>query len=216
MQGFQTALSGIKAASFSKHTRLLAFGILALIATGCGTYEPAVRSDFDRAVDFNSYKTFGFPPAAGTDRGGYATLITSHFKEAVRREMSVRGYTFVETNPDLLVNFYSETRDKTAVYPYANGSLTLGYGYGYRRFGYPRYGWYSAWPFYDRDIDVVSYTAGTLKLDVIDAKREQTVWEARVEERLTAQAQDNPQPNIARLVTAMFKKYPRGAASSAP
>jgi hypothetical protein len=210
MQSFQTETS----MKWCSHpVRLIAFGLLALIATACGSYQPAVRSDYDRAADFGAYKTFGFPPAAGTDRGGYATLITSHFKEAVKREMNIRGYTFVESNPDLLVNFYSETRDKTDVYPYPMSSLTLGYGYGYRRFGYPRYGWYSAWPFYNHDIDVVSYTAGTLKLDVIDAKKEQTVWEARVEERLTEQAQDNPQPNIDRLVTAMFQKYPRTAAA---
>jgi hypothetical protein len=187
----------------------------ALALAGCGASQPRVRSDHDRTVDFAAYRTFGFPPTAGTDRGGYATLVTGYFKDAVKREMSIRGYTFSETEPDLLVNFYSESRDKTEVYGVPNMSMTLGYGYGYRRFGYPRYGWYSAWPFYyDRGIDVVNYKAGTLKLDVIDAKKQQTVWEARVEERLTEQAQDNPQPNIARLVAEMFSKFPRGATTA--
>ncbi|MBC7983173.1 MAG: DUF4136 domain-containing protein, partial [Candidatus Obscuribacterales bacterium] len=163
-------------------------------------------------IDFTSYRTFGFPPATGTDRGGYATLVTTYFKEAVQREMTARGYLYAESAPDLLVNFYSEARDKTEVVPRPGAMLGFGYGhgYGYRRFGYPRYGWYSAWPFYDDDIDVVSYKAGTIKLDVVDAKREQTVWEARVEERLSEQAQDNPRPNIDHLITEMFRKYPRG------
>ena len=78
----------------------------------------------------------------------------------------------------------------------------------------PQYGWYSAYPFYS-DVDVVSYTAGVLKIDVIDAKREQTIWEAHVEERLTEKAQDNPQPTIARLVTAMFARFPHGASAAA-
>jgi len=185
-----------------------------VLLAGCAISGPRVRSDFDRSADFSAYRTFGFPPTAGTDRGGYATLVTGYFKEAVKREMTVRGYTFVETEPDLLVNFYSESREKTEAYASPRASLTLGYGYGYRRFGYPRYGWYSAWPFYAHDVDVINYKAGTLKLDVIDAKRQQTVWEARVEERLTEQAQDNPQPNVARLVTAMFSKYPRGASAT--
>jgi hypothetical protein len=188
--------------------------LCSLLVAGCASFQPRVRSDFDRQVDFAAYRTFGFPPTAGTDRGGYATLVTSYFKEAVKREMGVRGYTFTETNPDLLVNFYSEARDKTEVHAFPSAAMTFGYGYGYRRFGYPRYGWYSAWPFYDRDIDVVNYRAGTLKLDVIDAQKQQTVWEARVEDRLTEQAQDNPQPNIGRLVTLMFQKFPRGATSA--
>src|SRR5688572_17685454 len=131
--------------------RLLGITTLAatLVLAGCATFEPRVRSDFDRQVDFGSYKTFGFPPTAGTDRGGYATLITGYFKDAVKREMSIRGYTFAETNPDLLVNFYSESRDKTQITSFPSATMTFGYGYGYRRFGYPRYGWYSAWPFYD-------------------------------------------------------------------
>ena len=47
-------------------------------------------------------------------------------------------------------------------------------------------------------------------MDVVDAKRQQTIWEASAEERLTDTAIDNPQPNISRLVTELFRKYPRG------
>jgi hypothetical protein len=131
--------------------------------------------------------------------------------------MTVRGFTFAETNPDILVNFYSEAYDKTEVYSHPSGYMGLGYGYpgyGFPGYGYPRYGWYSAYPFYG-DVDVVSYTQGVLKIDAVDAKREQTIWEAHVEERLTDKAQDNPQPTIARLVTAMFAKFPYGASAAA-
>jgi hypothetical protein len=182
---------------------------------GCGSKGPVIRSDYDRTVDFASLHTFGFPAKTGTDRGGYATLITSHFKEAIKREMTVRGYTFAESNADILVNFYSEARDKTEVYSHPS-TMGLGYGfpgYGFPGYGYPRYGWYSSYPFYN-DVDVVQYTAGVLKIDVIDARREQTIWEAHVEERLTEKAQDNPQPTISRLVTAMFAKFPYGASSA--
>lgn len=163
---------------------------------------------------FRRVSNFRIPSATGTDRGGYATLVTTYFKEAVQREMTARGYTYAANNPDLVVNFYSEARDKTEVVPRPGAMLGFGYGYGYgygRRFGFPRYGWYSAWPFYDNDLDVINYRAGTLKLDVIDTKREQTIWEARVEERLSESAQENPRPNIDRLVTEMFRKYPQTA-----
>jgi len=204
--------------------RFFGFSLAALLLSACAAKGPTVRTDFDRGVNFETYRTFGFPAATGTDRGGYATLVTSYFKDAVKREMAVRGYEYAETDPELVVNFYSDARDKIDVVS-RPGSLTgYGYGYGYYgwpapyygypRYGYPRYGWYSSWPFYD-DIDVVHYTAGTFKLDVVDTKRQQAVWEARVEERLSEQSQDNPQPNIARLVTEMFRKFPRGATNAA-
>ena len=63
-------------------------------------------------------------------------------------------------------------------------------------------------------MDVVSYTAGLLKVDVVDPNRQQTIWEASVEERLTDKAQDNPQATISRLITAMFAKFPHGAAAA--
>lgn len=185
-------------------------GMLAALAllAGCGTSAPKVRSDYDRNVNFAGYKTFGFPPSPSTDRGGYATLVTQYFKDAVTHEMTAHGYSYSETEPDLLVNFYSSTHEKVDVYPNYYGSMWLGYGYGYGRYGYPRYGWYSGWPYYEPAVDVVKYTAGQFKIDVIDAKRLQTVWEASVEDRLTETALDNPQPNIARLVSLMMTKVP--------
>ncbi len=180
-----------------------------LILTACATPGPVIHSDYDRAVNFSSYKTFGFPQNTGTDRGGYTTLITSHFKDAVRREMSARGYVYAESSPDLLVNFYNELHDKTDVYSRPGWGTSGFWGFGYGR---PRYGLYSAWPFYfDQDIDVVQYKSGVIKLDVVDAAKKQVVWEANVEERLTDQAQDNPQPLIERLVTELFRKFPRSA-----
>jgi hypothetical protein len=196
----QRLLSPLKYASIA---------LLATVILSCASSGPAIRSDYDHSADFASLRTFGFPAQTGTDRGGYATLITAHFKEAIKREMTVRGYTYSDTNPDMIVNFYSEARDKVQVYSHPSGYMGMGYGYGY-----PRYGWYSAWPFYFNDVDVVTYTAGLLKVDVVDPNRQQTIWEASVEERLTDKAQDDPQSTISRLITAMFAKFPHGAAAA--
>jgi hypothetical protein len=195
------------------HLRVASIAFLVAVIVGCAASGPTIRSDFDRSVDFSALRTFGFAPKTGTDRGGYATLVTSHFKEAIKREMTVRGYTYVDANPDMMVNFYSELRDKTKVYSYPDAYMGYGYGYGY---GYPHYGWYSAWPYYygGGGVDVVSYTAGILKVDVVDPKRQQTMWEASIEDRLTDKAQDDPESTISRLITAMFAKFPRGAAAA--
>ena len=136
--------------SLRRVVTIAALALTGLALVGCGATSPRVRSDFNRSVDFTAFKTFGFPAQTGTDRGGYSTLVTSYFKEAVQREMTARGYTFSANEPDLLVNFYSTTREKTEVYAYPATGV---WGFHYGR---PRYGFYSAWPFYyPADVDAV-------------------------------------------------------------
>jgi hypothetical protein len=194
---------------------VLTIVLVAMALAGCTAPGPKVRSDYNHGVDFAAFRTFGFPAQTGTDRGGYATLITSYFKDAVKREMGARGYTYSETEPDLLVNFYAESQEKTRIYP--NPAFNFGFVYGRPRYGYfsawPFYPFYPTYPYYPYDYDAVQYTSGTIKVDVVDAKRQQTIWEARAEDRLTEKAQENPQPNIARLVTEVFRKFPHGAAA---
>src|SRR5688572_633865 len=91
--------------------------ILALTAAllaGCATTRaPDTRVDYDKSTDFAVYRTFGFPAETGTDRGGYSTLVTSYFKDAVTRAMEARGYQYAEERPDLLVNFFMNTTERT-------------------------------------------------------------------------------------------------------
>ena len=90
-----------------------------------------------RGADFSVYRTYGFPKETGTDRGGYATLVTSYFKSSVSTAMEARGYKYSAENPDLLVNFYMNTRERTEIRP----GVDAGFGY----YGY-RSGLYHAWP----------------------------------------------------------------------
>ncbi len=67
--------------------------------------------------------TFGFPEQTGTDRGGYSTIVTDYFKAAVKQQMEMRGYRYVDENPSLLVNFYANVRERTEVRSRPGGSL---------------------------------------------------------------------------------------------
>jgi hypothetical protein len=183
----------------TKKTLLAAF-IVCFVAA-CVAPGPKIRTDYDHAADFSAYRTFSFVKETGTDRGGYSTLVTSYFKAAVRREMEARGYRYVDTDPDLLVNFFTDARDVTDVYSYPSASLGYGY-YGYR------YGLYTAWPFYDRDVETVHYKVGTANVDVVDAKKKQMIWEGVAEGRMTDAAMANPQATINATVADLFKKFP--------
>src|SRR5918993_2586178 len=105
--------------------------MLALFAAGCATTgAPDTRVDYDKAADFSVYRTFGFPAETGTDRGGYSTLVTSYFKGAMTNAMEARGYKYTEEKPDLLVNFFMNTQERTEIRS-TRAASCYGY-YGYR------------------------------------------------------------------------------------
>jgi hypothetical protein len=176
---------------------LMAFG---LVLAGCAT-TPDIRADYDRTANFTSYRTYGFPAETGTDRAGYSTLITGHFKRAVGREMEARGYRLATQNPDLLVNFFASSTERTDVE--STPRVTFGAGY----YSY-RLGLYTEWPLYRRDVITTHYKVGTASIDVVDAARKQLIWEGRAEGRLTNRMLDDPGPAIDKAVAEIFEKYP--------
>jgi Domain of unknown function (DUF4136) len=178
----------------------------ALALTGCATTsEPDITIDYDRSANLASFKTYGFPEEVGTDRAGYSTLVTRYFKDAVSREMQKRGYVYDETDPDLLVNFFSNVREVTDV----RSAAYAGFGYGY--YGY-RYGLYGGWPFYD-DVDTVTYKVGTANIDIVDGERMQLIWEGVAEGRITQDEMKNPRATIDAVVTELFQRFSGVAAS---
>ena len=186
--------------SFRSLAAMLTVGV-ALLAAGCATTSgPKTRIDYDKAADFGVYRTYGFPKETGTDRGGYSTLVTSYLKSSVSTAMEARGYKYSEERPDLLVNFFTNTRERTETRPQAGASLGYGY-YGYR------YGLYNAWPLYDDD-RTVTYKVGTLNIDIVDAEKKQLVWEGVAEGRVNDETMENPKVTINAVVTELMRQYP--------
>ena len=181
-----------------KHSRFpltvctVAFAMLAGCAT---TSTPDIRVNQAPDANFTAYGTFGFPEQTGTDRGGYSTLVTSYFKAAVRNQMEQRGYHYVDENPDLLVNFYMNTRERTEIRP----GVDTGFGY----YGY-RSGLYRPW----YDDRTVNYQVGTINVDIVDAAKKQLIWEGVAEGRVSEEALANPKVTINGVVTEMMRQYP--------
>ena len=169
-----------------------------LLLGGCANV-PEVRSDFDRTADFSQYKTFGFASPLGTDRRGYQSIVSQHLKAATQRELEARGLRLASAAPQLLVNFSASLNEKMRV----TSMPLMGMGY----YGY-RGGMYSAWPMYRDQTVVMPYTEGTLNIDVVDAARQQLVWEGVVTGVVTQAALDDVQSAIDAAVTAAFLKYP--------
>jgi hypothetical protein len=173
-------------------------GALAMLAA-CGS-GPEVRVDYDKSADFNRYNTFAFESPLGTDRPGYQAPVTRYLTAATRRELEARGMRYEERSPDLRVNFSANLAEKSSVNvpePIAGGY------YGYRR------GSYSTWSGYPWNETAMSYTEGTINVDVVDAARKQLVWEGVVTGMVGEAQLANLQGSIDNAVKAAFEKYPR-------
>jgi hypothetical protein len=185
---------------------LLSVAVMAML--GACASGPSIRVSNDPSVNFAGYRTYNFASELGTDRAGYSTIITGHFKRAVSREMEARGYTLSTDAPDLLVNFFTSVREQTSV---QNTPVVIGADY-YRY----RNGLYSVWPRYGNDFTTTRYRVGTASIDVVDAARKQLVWEGVAEGRLSARVEKDPGPAIDSAVEEIFDRYPARAGSAAP
>ncbi|MDF3014254.1 MAG: hypothetical protein K0Q78_2458 [Cellvibrio sp.] len=172
--------------------------VIAILVLSACTTTPKVHSDFDRNANFSSFRTFAFVDTLATDRSGYSTLITGYFKSAVEREMVGLGYTLTNSNPDLLVNFTTNSEARTDVRSTGYSGYSGYYGY--------RYGMYSGFP--SNDVSTVHYKVGTVTIDVVDARKKQLVWEGTTEGKLTKEVMENPQAAVNTAVSNIFAQYP--------
>ena len=126
---------------------MLVLGLFLAAASGCAT-GPVITADYDRSANFTAYRTFGFASPLGTDTAGYESLVTQTMKAASRREMERRGYMFVETDPDLLVNFNAHLSRQLQV-TQAPPKPSMYYGY--------RGGYYGGWTGYSNQTRIDQY-----------------------------------------------------------
>ncbi len=174
---------------------ILVFGLLVFLQA-CGTSRPMVRSEFDKGVDFSRYQSFGFFKDLATD-DGYESLTTKYLKAAVIRQMVGLGYSYMQADADLLVNFKIKLKDKQVV-------RTSGYPGGY--YGY-RGGYYGAWGGYN-DTYTYDYTEGTLNIDVVDRVRKQMIWEGIAVGRVNQKDLDNQEQKIGNAVAQIYEQFP--------
>jgi Domain of unknown function (DUF4136) len=190
--------------NLSRNLRALILAGTAALALGaCATTSgPTVRVDADPTANMASYGTYSFFEPFGTDRSGAATPLGNTVKQALRREMDVRGLRYVESGGDLMVNAGVKSSDKTDV-----STMSVPDPY----FGY-RYGRYSPWVGYNQETIVRQYTEGTLTIDLVDRARKQLVWSGAAFGRVTDKVRSNPQGAVDTAVREIFARYPKAAA----
>ena len=179
---------------------LVAVAIAALAGCASG---PKLFVNEDPGADFGGYRTFGFSTPLGTDSPQYSSMLSTFLKDATRRELESRGYRYVDSDPDLLVNFYVKTKEKVT-----STSVPTGPAYGAGYYGYRGMN-YGVWTGYETEVR--QYTEGTLNIDLVDTRLKRLVWEGVAVGRVRDDIRENLKPAIDGVVTQIFAKYPHRA-----
>lgn len=184
------------------HSKILTAAVMLLALAACSS-GPNVRSDQATNINFGQYQTFSFVSDLATDRAGYTTLVTQHFKDAISAELTARGYRYVESDPQLLVNFNSNVANRSDT----RSIPTASYHYGY--YHYRRGIVYAGFPVYGNDVSTVHYKVGTVNIDIVDASQRQLIWEGIAEGTLKQRDLEQPREAAARTVALIFEKFPQ-------
>lgn len=164
---------------------------------------PKIHSMKEHGIDFDKYKTFGFVNKVKADKIQYDSFLGKFLKVSIAEEMQARGLT-ESSDPDLLINFHVNTKEKVS--STTHSSPNYGAYYGYRNY----YG-YSYGVGYNTDTRVRQYTEGTLNIDVVDSYVNQLVWEGVAVGKVNDKVKDNLEESVSLVVELIFEKYPIAA-----
>jgi len=173
----------------------LAFGLNA-----CTTANVGVSSDFDHAVNFRAYKTWAWYPKQANDTEGgpargYESFTDQRIRDAVSKDLAAKGLTETTSTPDVYVAYSVRVENKQQMGGYG--------GYGYPYYGGFGYGGFGGYPYGGGGYN---YKAGTVIIDIVDARRKELAW------RGTGQAQLNnnsiTEEETYRIVNSVLGNYP--------
>lgn len=178
------------------------FILAALLLTACAS-APRIETMQAPGVDFSDYESFAFVDSLGTDRAGYASLISRQLKFSIRRELEMLGFTYAEEQAQagMLVNAHTHLDEKIRAREVADPLMGPTY-WDYR------YGFYTAWPSYSTRTEVTQYSVGTLTIDLIDAAERVMIWEGTARNEITEKTRRDAAHAIDQAVASIFKQFP--------
>ena len=176
-------------------TMKIAVAALAILLAPTLAAAQKTSYDFDKSVDFTSFKTYGFKD--GTKVG--QKLIDDRIVAAIETQLAAKGLTKSD-NPDVFVVYHVAFDTQKDISTYSSG-----YG-GYGAYGW---GWGGGWAGGTTSTQVRDILVGTLVVDMADAKKSQVAWRGMGVKEVNTQA--NPEKrdkSINEAVKKIFKNYP--------
>lgn len=182
---------------------LMVSSLLALIYA-CS---PRVAVDKSSQADFNKYKTFAWMDSdikAGQNPIYYNQIASESVENTMNGVLSEKGLQQVNSKPDLLVGYHFFVENKTRT---VSSPMSPFYGpyLGWGRWGYAGWGpgwWGWAGPQYREE----QYKAGTLVVDMVDARTRKLVWRGSIENALADPSRITAQ--LSREAERIVEKFP--------
>lgn len=157
--------------------KLLFFLLSAFAFTSCNSVYLQNSSVFNNA-DLGSYKTFMMQPVDKDLPGNMMVTDVENIYDAVSKQLRIRGYKEVNSNPDMLV-FVAisvkeslQTRVSSSPYPVYGTSFFFDY---LPAPGFYSHGWYSS-----TQVSTVVNHEGDLMIDLVDAQKNMHIFCAEV------------------------------------
>lgn len=176
--------------------RLITLAALALTAVQCAASTMRVSSHVDRGIDFSGYQTFDWGPADALPTGDARLDQNPFFKDqvqgAVEKQLARKGIALVTSGtPDLLIHYHANISER--IDP---NRVDRTYGYCARGECPP---------------DAAVYEAGTLVLDIIDARTNTLLWRGWAQNSVEDMLNDPDvmAQTILEAVTRMLERLPR-------
>lgn len=162
--------------------RIVLVVILPLLMAACAS-TMRVSSHVDRGVDFGRYRTYTWGPADALPTGDPRLDGSPRFKDQLQgevdRQLALKGIGLAGTGqPDLLIHYHAAVNERLDV-----SGLDENYVYGG---------------------EVRAYDAGTILLDVIDARTQRLIWRGWAQGALTDML-DNDEAMTRRLRESVRK-----------
>jgi hypothetical protein len=175
--------------------RLFSFAIASALIAGCAP-TITVSSHVDRTVDFSRYHSYDWGPAdalpTGDPRLDQNPFFKDHVQGAVERQLAAKGLRLTMSDaPDLLIHYH------------ANIARRFDVNRADRTYGYCRTG--------DCPTDIVEYEAGTLVIDIMDARTNTLLWRGWAQNSVADMLRDDDAMarTIERAVSQMLARFPR-------
>jgi hypothetical protein len=199
----QNKLYGERVISIEKETSMktqlyfVIVGLLLLVATSCAV------TDFDRSADFTRYRTFAWGKSEVNVKNPVhnSKLINKNIKTTVENELAKRGISRNDRNPDFTISYHTYTEQKQE----ATGGNYYGYPFSPFRFYPYGFGW-ALHPYGTATPRTMTFTEGTLIIDITDSKTNELVWRGTVSGNVDNVS--NLEKQIRKGIKAILKKYP--------
>lgn len=144
-----------------------------------------VASDFDKNVEFTQFKTYAFYKN-GIDKVEISDLDKKRILRSIDEVMASKGFSKSD-NPDILINFFTKSREQVNVNQF-------GYGFGWG-------------PFWGGHTTAYSDTEGTLYIDFIDARKKEMIWQGQGAGSISENVKDKDEM-IKNFVSKILAQYP--------